>query len=261
MRVRLCWRREGRKPGERKYSAAQLRARLRGDWEDTLRYIVSRDQDHGNTHNLIVQRDGATIVYAALIPRNALMPIWLRQRDVSAELRQRGLMGRITKNHAENGSSPTIWLQDDRTPDAHEVADALWSWPGVLDLAKLMPQSPVSDDDTFDDCPAPDHSLLGSDGAARRTVIRSEVKRDHRVRRAVLDRTTTCEREGCTAVRDYVGFLDVHHILGVEKGDRVWNCVALCPNCHRDAHFAPDADDLNQRMLEYAEQFKSGASS
>lgn len=31
MRVRVCWRREGRNPSERKYSAAQLRARLRGD--------------------------------------------------------------------------------------------------------------------------------------------------------------------------------------------------------------------------------------
>ncbi|MBU9434829.1 HNH endonuclease [Burkholderia multivorans] len=28
----------------------------------------------------------------------------------------------------------------------------------------------------------------------------------------------------------------MHHILGVEKGDRIWNCVALCPNCHRDTH-------------------------
>lgn len=258
MRVRICWRREGRNANERKVAAAQLRARLRDDdWENTLRFIVDRDQQHGNTHNLIIQRDGAALIFAALIPRDALMPIWLRQRDISIDLHRRGLMKSITKNHAMNGSSPTIWLQDDRTPDAHEVADALWAWPGVVDLAKLATVASGSLDDTFDDCPGIDYSTIGSDGAPRRPVIRSEVKRDSRVRRAVLDRTQGCERKGCGAHRDYSGFLDVHHILGVEKSDRAWNCVALCPNCHRETHFAPDADDLNAQLLEYAKQFKS----
>lgn len=258
MRVRICWRREGRHANERKVAAAQLRARLRNDdWEGTLRFIVARDEEHGNTHNLIIQRDGAAIVFAALIPREALMPIWLRQRDISNDLRQRGLMKNITKNHAMNGSSPTIWLQDDRTADSHEVADALWTFPGVVDLVKLVPADLGSPDDTFDDCPGFDYSTLGSDGSPRHQVIRSEVKRDPRVRRAVLDRARGCERKGCGEHRDYAGFLDVHHILGVEKSDRAWNCVALCPNCHREAHFAPHADDLNAQLLEYAKQFKS----
>lgn len=258
MRVRICWRREGRNVSERKYAAAQLRARLlNDDWEATLRFIVERDQQKGNTHCLIIQREGAAIKFAALIPRDTLMPIWLRQREVSDDLRRRGLMKNISKNHAMNGSSPTIWLQDDRTPDAHEVADALWNWPGVVDLAKLSPFRSHSPDDTFDDCPGIDYSTIGSDGAPRRPVVRSEVKRDPRVRQAVLNRTQSCEREGCGARRDYAGFLDVHHILGVEKSDRLWNCVALCPNCHREAHFAPDADDLNSQLLKYAEKFKT----
>jgi len=260
MRVRVCWRRGGRSPSERKYAAAQLRARLRDDdWEGTLRFIVDRDRQHGNTHNLIIQRDGAAIVYAALIPRDALMPIWLRQREVSADLHRRGSMQGITKNHAMNGSSPTIWLQDDRTPDAHEVADVLWAWPGVVDLVKFESRTLDVLDDTFDDCLGIDYSMLGSDGAARRPVIRLEVRRDQRVRRAVLDRTTGCERQGCGEQRDYPGFLDVHHVLGVDKSDRIWNCVALCPNCHREAHFAPDADDLNAKLLKHAEQFRSAA--
>lgn len=258
MRVRLCWRRDGRNAKEQKYAAAQLRARVRDDdWEGTLSFIVDRDRQQGNTHNLIIQRDGTAIVFAALIPWDALMPIWLRQRDISIALHQHGLMKGISKNHAMNGSSPTIWLQDDRTTDAHLVADALWAWPGVVELAKLAPVDSGSQDDTFDDCPGFDYSTLGSDGAPRRPVIRSEVKRDPRVRRAVLDRTEGCERKGCGAHRAYSGFLDVHHVLGVEKSDRAWNCVALCPNCHREAHFAPNADDLNAQLLEYAEQFKS----
>jgi 5-methylcytosine-specific restriction protein A len=258
MRVRICWRREGRNTNERKMAAAQLRARLRDDdWEGTLRFIVERDRHHGNTHNLIIQRDGAAIVFAAFIPRDALMPIWLRQRDISDDLLRRGLTKSTAKNHAMNGSSPTIWLQDDRTTDAHEVADALWTWPGVVDLAKLAVSDLISPDDTFDDCPGIDYLTLGSDGASRRPVIRSEVKRDPRVRLAVLDRRLGCEREGCRAHRDYAGFRDVHHILGAERSDRTWNCVALCPNCHREAHFAPDADKLNAQLLEYAKQFKT----
>jgi 5-methylcytosine-specific restriction enzyme A len=256
MRVRLCWRREGRNANGHKFAAAQLRARLIKDsWEDTLDFIVRRDREHGNTHNLIVQRDGAAIVYAALIPRDELSAIWFRQRDVSADLQRRGLLGKMSKNHAMNGTSPTIWLQDDRTKDAHEVADVLWNWTGVIDLAKLEASGNTVPNDTLDDCPGIDYSLMGSDGAARRSVVRSAVQRDPKVRMAVLARTTGCERSGCVESKRYPGFLDVHHILGADKGDRVWNCVALCPNCHREAHFAPNADSLNQQLLAYAQRF------
>jgi 5-methylcytosine-specific restriction protein A len=258
MRVRLCWRRDGRKTGARQYAAAQLRARLvKNSWGETLDFIVDRDRHHGNTHNLIIQRDGAAIVHAALIPVSALKQIWERQCEVSDDLHRRGLMERINKNHAKNGSSPTIWLQDDRTPDAHQVADVLWAWPDVVDLLNVETKVDVKTDDTFDDCPDVDPSLLGSDGAERRSVLKSAVRRDPRVRQAVQQRTQVCENDGCGMHRKYQSFLDVHHILGADKGDRIWNCVALCPNCHRDAHFAPNADSLNTALLAYAEQFKS----
>ncbi len=260
MRVRLCWRRSGERLNKAKYSAAQLRARLINDnWDDTLDFVVERDRAEGNTHHLFVQRDGTDIVYAALIPREELAPIWRSQRDVSAGLIAEGVLGRTSKNHAMNGTSPTIWLQDDRWPRAHEVADAPWKWPGVVDLAKA-PVAPISGaiqiDDTYDDCPVGDSWDLGSDGAERRPVMRSEVKRDHQVRRALLARTAICERASCGQAQRYRGFLDVHHILGVEKGDRVWNCVALCPNCHRDAHYSAEAQALNLQLLEYAKRFE-----
>jgi 5-methylcytosine-specific restriction protein A len=257
MRIRLCWRREGRNPSERKYAAAQLRARLiDNNWEGTLNFIAERDRERGNTHNLILQRDGAVIVMAALIPSNALLPIWMQQRDVSQVLQSRNLMGRIAKNHAMNGSSPTVWLMDDRVPDAHQVADVLWNWPGVVDVAKMPMVDLGFIDDTFDDCQGIDYSSIGSDNAPRHFVLRSEVKRDMRVRRAVIARALSCERTGCSENRPYAGFLDVHHILGVEKSDRPWNCVALCPNCHREAHFAPDSEEINADLLHYATQFR-----
>jgi 5-methylcytosine-specific restriction protein A len=170
------------------------------------------------------------------------------------------LMGGAKKNHAMNGESPTVWLMDSRNPEAHAVPDVLWSWPGVIDLVGLpISSSPgaLVVDDTFDDMSAVDYSDLGSDGAPRVTSEKSNVRRDRRVRREVIKRAKAgCERASCIDERNYPGFLDVHHILGVERSDRVWNCVALCPNCHREAHFGPDRERINAELLEFASQFE-----
>jgi len=260
MRVRLCWRWD-REHKSNNCSAAQLRARLiDNDWDLTLDTIVSHAKDRGITHMLLMQRSGEEIVYAALVPITKLKAIWEKQRDVSAKLINDGKMGRTKKNHAMNGDSPTVWLMDNRKPEAHAVPDVLWGWPGVVDLVKLPIASatqalPV--DDTFDDLPGVDYSEFGSDGAPRVPTISSKVKRNPQVRREVIKRAVNgCERKSCGDKRSYKGFLDVHHILGVEKSDRVWNCVALCPNCHREAHFGPDCDRLNGELLKYAALFK-----
>ena len=67
-RIRLCWRRDGRNSNEQKYSAAQLAAHLRpGGWDATLEHMVERDISQGVTHNLLFQREGEGVAYAALI--------------------------------------------------------------------------------------------------------------------------------------------------------------------------------------------------
>ena len=101
--VRTCWR-----EGGRGRSALQICARLDdGDWEGTIRSKVARETSRGATHLLAVQRSGDEIVYAAAIPLPAVLPIWTAQRDISTALALGG------KNHAMNGSSPTLWLSDD----------------------------------------------------------------------------------------------------------------------------------------------------
>lgn len=88
-------------------------------------------------------------------------------------------------------------------------------------------------------------------------VLRSSVKRDRRVRAEGVKRTEgASDCDGCDASRGFPGFLDVRHILGADKSDWVWNCVALCPNCHREAHFAPDHDAINATLLDYASAYK-----
>jgi len=251
MRVRLCWH-----TSKDTTSAAQLLSKIKNDnWEGTLQAKFERERSSGVTHYLIVQRDVDNIRYAALVPLSDLLRIWCAQRDISISLIARNQLGRRRKNHAMNGNSPTIWLQDDSYSD---VAAALWDHAGVWDLAALEVVPPVGartagPNDTYADVVGIDYSLIGSDRASYIATTRSYVKRDQRVRTTVLQRAKrTCERRECGASRDYDGFLDVHHILGAAKSDRVWNCVALCPNCHREAHFAPTRNLINESLLTIA---------
>jgi 5-methylcytosine-specific restriction protein A len=253
MRVKLCWRPRGKGVA---YSAVQLIAKIRtDDWEGELQAFVDRARFDGVTHFLFAQRERDEITEAALVPAQDIIRIWCSQRDLSRELIRQGQLGRRKKNHAMNGSSPTLWLADVAAPS---VTDALWKDPSVQDLVTFNPTGSEYRDDTYADLDGIDVALLGSDGAGRLEGRRSYVKRDPRVRLYVLERAGgACER--CKASRPFIGFLDVHHILGAETSDRVWNCVAICPNCHREAHFALDFEAINSTLLAWALQFKPKA--
>jgi 5-methylcytosine-specific restriction protein A len=258
IRVKVCWTWANSRTPKRNTSASQLAARIKGDWNTTFDNIMQRQQKAGITHYLVVQGDDTSIQLGALIPVASVRPIWERQRTVSQSLIDAGQLKGMTRNHAENGDSPTLFLLDTRRPDAKQVTDVLWTWPGVIDLMKVK-VAVVPMDDSLDDMPL-DYSLYGSDNAPRIKTQSSGVKRDPRVRRAVIKRATDgCELRSCADTRAYPGFLDVHHILGVEKSDRVWNCVALCPNCHREAHYSPDSERINAALYEYAKQFEPRA--
>jgi 5-methylcytosine-specific restriction protein A len=260
IRVKLCWRPRESSVSKITRYAAQLIAKIKnGDWDGSIKGYVERARRDRITHFAFIVREGAKISHAALMPVSELAPIWYSQRDISAGLIRQGKLGRRKKNHAMNGSSPTLWLKDD---EAQEVVDALWKHLSVQDIVQMriaaadeLSESAV--DDTFDDLPVFDYILLGSDGAPRVLTQRSSVRRDQRVRAEVLRRAAgACERTICGATRNYPGFFDVHHILGADVSDRVYNCVALCPNCHREAHFAPNRDAINKDLLEFAMRFK-----
>jgi len=242
MRVRLCWRRDasrgktGRAP---KYSAAQLMAKIKGeDWVGSLEEKIERERSHGVTHLLLVQRDTDDITHAALIPLSAVVPIWTRQRDVSRKLIAEGRLGRRTKNHAMNGSSPTLWLQDDDAPD---VADVLWNHASVQDLAELSKIDPPT---LLPEEIAEPRTYM--EGASRRVSVNA-YERDRRA------------REECIALRGRIcricnfdfgaqygseadGYIHVHHVrpLGDIREeyqvDPATDLVPVCPNCHAVIH-------------------------
>ncbi len=131
------------------------------------------------THMLFVQRDDEDIKFAALVPLSALVRIWIAQRDISTRLIQTGKLGCRNKNHAMNGHSPTLWLQDDR--GGKEVADALWSHPGVTSLTDL----PRLGQPSFLPEEARESSLY-SEGSCRRVLVNA-YERDENARRKCIE--------------------------------------------------------------------------
>jgi len=241
------------------YSATQLIAKVEpGTAEEKVRAFAKKAIEDGLDHLLVIQADGSKVEYAALIPLPTLGDIWVAQRDKSAEMLGKGAVGLRKKNHAENGHSPTLYLHDAVAPD---VSNILWTHAGVIDLTKPMtsvgtvPQK--YSDDSFQDIFVVSYNALGSDAPELIYGMISSVKRDEKVRQAVMRRAGgKCERQGCGASRPYLGFLDVHHVVGVATSDRVWNCVALCPNCHREAHISPESAAINRHLLGYAKLSK-----
>ena len=80
-------------------------------------------------------------------------------------------------------------------------------------------------------------------------------ERDPAVRAWVMIRSNySCEMPGC----DYSGFIkadgnkyiETHHIIPLgEKGeDAIANVAALCPNCHREAHYSVSKDQLTEKL-------------
>lgn len=159
MRVKLCWRRGAdRRDADHlvSYSAAQLMARVdNNDWVGSIEAKMERERSRDVTHLLFVQRDGTEITHAALVPLSAVVQIWTEQRDISGRLIREEKLGRRKKNHAMNGSSPTLWLQDDR--GGQVVVNALWNHPGVSNLTELpvvshslVPEEVVNPTDYFE---------------------------------------------------------------------------------------------------------------
>jgi 5-methylcytosine-specific restriction protein A len=55
-------------------------------------------------------------------------------------------------------------------------------------------------------------------------------------------------------------FLEVHHVHRLADGgpDHPANVIALCPNCHRRAHFSTDAKVFNEELVEWLSKAESG---
>jgi hypothetical protein len=191
-----------------------------------------------------------------------LIKIWIDQRDISQRLIDAGKLGRRKKNHAMNGSSPTIWLQDDRGGEA--VATALWTHPGVRNLAALpvVITLPPEEAEQPMSSKAPSYMPQEED---RRAVIQKQI-RERRGQRAFRDALRRrygdrCLVTGCRLldvleaahIRPYRGENDNHaenglllradihtlfdlNLLGIEPEGLL---IKLHPALGGDQHYAP----------------------
>jgi len=237
-RVKLCWRREGGRDAERyiRYSAAQLMAKAPGgDWVGGIRTMMSRHRKAGVTHMLFVQPELGSIRFAALVPVEAVHSVWASQRDIGDRMLAEG---RTRRNHAQNGSSPTLWLQND---DAPELSIALWSYPGVERLTGEVMRdgyTPLTEE-IIDE-------KRYMEGSCHRVVINA-YERDSSARAACIrhhgTRCSICDFSfGDCYGTAAEGFIEVHHLVPLSsighsyKVNPVEDLRPVCPNCHAVIH-------------------------
>lgn len=90
---------------------------------------------------------------------------------------------------------------------------------------------------------------------AGKTALATSYVRSANVKRYILERAGgKCEADGLPAPflrANGTPYLEPHHILRVSDGgpDDIHHVIALCPNCHRRAHSAVDAQDFNRGLL------------
>jgi len=100
---------------------------------------------------------------------------------------------------------------------------------------------------------------------ARVCVLRTEFQRNPDVVAAVmLAAAGRCDLCGAEAPfkrqADDQPYLEVHHIVPLSRGgeDTIGNTVALCPNCHREAHYGQSKKRHEKRLKQTAKR-RAGA--
>jgi 5-methylcytosine-specific restriction protein A len=102
----------------------------------------------------------------------------------------------------------------------------------------------------------------GADQPQRVTGTTMSFKRSAEVAEWVLKHAKgVCEHCSGPApfvTKDGTAYLEVHHVKPLADGgaDTVENAVAVCPNCHRAAHYSKDADAIGARLTDYVRSRK-----
>lgn len=144
------------------------------------------------------------------------------------EAHSKGAVEYLAKNYSEQVSNPIYELTDLPTIDEF-IEDEKWEIKRARKLSKSK---------RFE-------KLKKSASKPKKIIVSQSVfRRNPYVIAEILERANgICERCGKEApfIKDLDGtpFLEVHHILPLAEGgnDTVENAIALCPNCHRHAHY------------------------
>ena len=97
-------------------------------------------------------------------------------------------------------------------------------------------------------------SVSSENGPEQRDAYGKVFVRDPKVRAAALARAQgTCECCDCFGFLTPHGgiFLETHHITPLSDGglDNKRNVAAICPNCHREAHYGEGRNQIRDRLV------------
>ncbi|EPF2678700.1 HNH endonuclease [Vibrio vulnificus] len=69
-----------------------------------------------------------------------------------------------------------------------------------------------------------------------------------------------CSRTHLVMTASGKPYLEVHHLIRlIDDGpDTPLNCVAVCPNCHRELHYSSEQRALTEKLKEIALEKESG---
>lgn len=96
----------------------------------------------------------------------------------------------------------------------------------------------------------------GNQKPKKRTIKATQYDRDPGVRADVLQRACgkceLCNKKAPFKMANGNPFLEVHHAkpLGKDGSDTFENAFALCPNCHREAHYGKKKHIIFQKLID-----------
>jgi 5-methylcytosine-specific restriction endonuclease McrA len=134
---------------------------------------------------------------------------------------------------------------------AHSAALILLAYSGELAEAAAAIKS-VGEDILLS---SPHAKIETDDQRTLRGRVGTVYRRDPKVRADIIrianGHCECCGEEGFLT-QSGQRYLETHHLVGVsERGpDKASNIVAVCPACHRKAHFAADRIEVERRMSE-----------
>lgn len=111
---------------------------------------------------------------------------------------------------------------------------------------------------SFDDKNSP--KPTGSKEPKQSTINTTVYERSSKVKAWVLKRAKgtceCCDSPAPFTTADDRPFLEVHHLIRLVDGgsDTPDNCVAVCPNCHRQLHFGKNNDTLTDQLFSKLEK-------
>jgi len=95
---------------------------------------------------------------------------------------------------------------------------------------------------------------LGNQPVSKSFVLVEQRERSDKIREYALLRANgmceLCRKEGPFVNIDEIIFLEVHHIyrLADDGPDIPENVAAICPNCHREAHFGKNKEKIREKL-------------